>query len=112
MHDGGLLEYCRLKNITIQTWSPFQAGFFRGPFIGDTEKYPELNKKLDEMAEKYDATPTAIASAWILRHPANMQLISGSMNTQRLDEICKGADIELSRKDWYEIYLSAGFRLP
>lgn len=112
MHDGGLLEYCRLKNITIQTWSPFQAGFFRGPFIGDTEKYPELNKKLDEMAEKYDATPTAIASAWILRHPANMQLISGSMNTQRLDEICRGADIELSRKDWYEIYLSAGFRLP
>lgn len=112
MHDGGLLEYCRIKNITIQTWSPFQAGFFKGPFIDDYERYPELNDKLKEMAEKYSTTPTAIASAWILRHPANMQVIAGTMNAQRLTEICNGADITLSRADWYDIYLSAGHTLP
>ena len=112
MHDGGLIEYCRVKNITIQTWSPFQGGFFRGPFIDDYEKYPEINKQLDELSEKYSATKTAIAAAWILRHPANMQLIAGSMKPERIREICSGADIEITREEWYQIYLSAGYRLP
>ena len=112
MHDGGALEYMRIKGITIQAWSPFQGGFFGGPFVGDREKYPALNDKLGEMAEKYSVTPTAIASAWILRHPAKIQLISGSVSPERIKEIAAGADIELSREDWYEIYLAAGFRLP
>ncbi|MGN0524205.1 MAG: aldo/keto reductase family oxidoreductase [Eubacterium sp.] len=112
MHDGGLLEYCRIKGITIQCWSPFLAGPSKKPYIGDFENYPQLNKTLEDLAEKYNATPTAIASTWILRHPANMQLIAGSMNPNRLREICSGADIKISREDWYEIYLSAGYRLP
>ena len=112
MHDGGLLEYSRIKNITIQTWSPFQKGFFEGTFIGDNEHYPELNKKLAELAEKYSATPTGIAAAWILRHPADMQLISGSVSEQRIKEICRGADITLTREDWYALYLAAGYCLP
>lgn len=112
MHDGGLIEYCRIKNITIQTWSPFQAGFFKGTYVGDYDRFPKLNETLEKMANKYLATPTAIASAWILRHPANMQLISGSMNPDRIREVCKGADIVLTREDWYEIYLSAGYTLP
>lgn len=111
MHDGAFLEYSRINNVTIQTWSPFQAGFFEGSFIGN-RKYKTLNKKLDEMADKYGVTPTGVASAWILRHPAKMQLISGSMNKNRIKEICAGADIILSREDWYSIYLAAGYRLP
>jgi predicted oxidoreductase len=112
MHDGGALEYMRVKGITIQAWSPFQGGFFDGPFVGDRERYPALNDKLDELATKYGATPTAVASAWILRHPAEIQLISGSVSPGRQKEIAKGADILLSREDWYDIYLAAGFRLP
>ena len=111
MHDGGFLEYSRIHNITIQTWSPFQHGFFEGAFI-DNPDYPELNAKLQEIADKYGTTKTAIASAWILRHPANMQLISGSMNPDRIREVCRGADIVLSRAEWYEIYLAAGYMLP
>lgn len=111
MHDGGLIEYSRIKNMTIQTWSPFQAGFFKECFVGN-RKYKELNKKLDELAEKYGVTPTGIAAAWILRHPANMQLISGSMKPSRIREICAGADVTLSREEWYSVYLSAGYRLP
>ena len=112
MHDGSVLEYARIKGITIQAWSPFQGGFFEGPFIGDREKYPGLNDKLDELAEKYGVTPTGIAAAWILRHPAGIQLISGSVSPCRIREIAAGADIDLSREDWYSLYLAAGFRLP
>lgn len=109
--DGGVLDFCRLNDITIQTWSPFQYGMFEGAFIG-SPKYPELNETLKEMAKKYDADETAVAAAWILRHPANMQLISGSMSASRLSSICRGAEISLSREDWYKLYLSAGHILP
>lgn len=112
MHDGSALEYHRIKGITIQAWSPFQGGFFKGPFIGDREKYPDLNDKLDELAEKYSSTLCGIASAWILRHPAGIQVISGSVNPNRIGDIAAGADIEMSREDWYSVYLAAGFRLP
>ena len=109
--DAGTLNYCRLNDITIQAWSPFQYGFFEGPFVGN-EKFAELNKALSEIAEKYASTPTAIAGAWILRHPADMQMISGSMNPARAKEICSGADIRLTREEWYRLYLAAGNPLP
>ena len=111
MHDGSFLEYSRIKNITIQTWSPFQYGFFEGTFV-DSEKYPKLNQKLAEIGEKYDLTKTGVAAAWILRHPANMQLIAGTMNPEHLTEICKASDITLTRSEWYEIYRAAGHILP
>lgn len=109
--DGSVLDYCRLHDITIQTWSPFQYGFFEGVFLGN-DKFPELNKVIDEMAEKYVVTNTTIAAAWILRHPAKMQLIAGTMNEKRLEEICAAADITLSREEWYRIYLAGGHILP
>lgn len=111
MHDGGLLEYSRIKCITIQAWSPFQHGFFKGSFI-DNEDFPVLNSKLAEIGEKFGLTKTGVAAAWILRHPANIQLIAGTMNPNRLNEICKAADVTLSRSDWYEIYRAAGHCLP
>lgn len=111
MHDGSFLEYSRIKNITIQAWSPFQYGFFEGNFV-DNEKFPKLNEKLAEIGEKYNLTKTGVAAAWILRHPANMQLIAGTMNPAHLAEICKAADVLLTRSEWYEIYRSAGHTLP
>jgi len=109
--SGGVLDYCRLKDITIQAWSPFQYGMFKGVFLG-SELYPELNAVVKEMAEKYGVTDSAIAVAWILRHPANIQVIAGSMKPQRLKDICAGGDVVLSRQDWYKLYLSAGNPLP
>jgi predicted oxidoreductase len=109
--DGGILDYCRLKGITIQAWSPFRYGFFEGIFLGD-EKYPDLNKKLDEIAAKYGVTSSAITVAWILRHPAKIQTIVGTSNAQRLVDIIKASDFTLTRQEWYEIYLSVGKKLP
>ena len=109
--DGGVLDYCRLNDITIQPWSPFQHGFFKGIFLGNPD-YEELNKKIDEIAEKYSVTNSAIAIAWILRHPANMQPIVGTTNLERVEEICKAAEITLTREEWYDIFKSAGNILP
>ncbi len=109
--DGSVLEYCRLQNVTIQPWSPFQHGFFGGVFIG-SEKYPELNAALDRIAEAHNVTPSAIAIAWILRHPARMQPIVGTTNESRLHDICAASNVTLSRQEWYELYKAAGNKLP
>ena len=109
--DGSILDYCRLNDITIQPWSPFQYGFFEGVFIG-SDKFPELNQKLDEIAAKYQVSSTTIALAWILRHPAQMQPVTGTMNIDRLKDCCKAAHIHLTREEWYEIYRAAGNVLP
>ena len=110
-HDGSLLDYCRLHNITLQAWSPFQMLAWKGCFLGSDE-YPELNKKLQVIAEKYGVSDTTIAAAWILRHPANMQIITGTASESRLKEIIAACDITLTREEWYELYLAAGHLLP
>ena len=109
--DGSVLDYCRLNDITIQPWSPFQYGFFEGVFLGN-DKFPELNQKIDEIAEKYEVSNTTIAIAWLLRHPAHMQPIIGTMNTGRLKDSIKASDIYLTREEWYEIFRAAGNVLP
>lgn len=110
-HDGEVLNYCRLNDVTIQAWSPFQYGMFEGVFLGNP-KFPELNQKIDEIAARYGVSNTTITTAWILRHPANMQMISGTMSTSRLKQICQACDITLTREEWYEIYRAAGNELP
>lgn len=109
--DGSVLDYCRLKNITIQPWSPFQYGFFEGVFL-DNSKFPELNKAIDQVAQQHGVGNTAVAIAWILRHPAHMQPIVGTTNAERLSDICRASQIELSREEWYAIYRAAGNVLP
>lgn len=109
--DGSILDYCRLKEITIQPWSPFQYGFFEGVFL-ENEKFPELNAAIDELSEKYNVTNTAIAIAWLLRHPAKMQPIIGTTSLKRVTDIVKASEIKLTRQEWYKLYLSAGNILP
>ena len=109
--DGGILNYCQLQGVTVQAWSPFQYGFFEGVFVGN-KKFPRLNKALDSLAEQYDVTPSAIAAAWLLRYPVNMQVILGTTQPSRVKDISRAADIRLNRKEWYQVYLAAGNELP
>lgn len=108
---GGILDYCRLNDITIQAWSPFQAGFFTGVFL-DSPDYPELNAVLGDLAKQYDVPPIAIAVAWITRHPANMQVVLGTTTPQRVEGAAQGSDIELTRAEWYSLFRAAGYRVP
>lgn len=109
--DGGVLDYCRLNKITVQPWSPMQYGFFEGCFI-DNEKFPELNETLETIANKYGVSKTTLAFAWILRHPAKMQPVTGTTNLTRLTDCIKASEIKLTREEWYEIYRAAGNVLP
>ena len=110
-HDGGILDYCRLHDITLQAWSPFQISLKSGTFINNPE-YPALNEKLEELAEKYGTSKTGVALAWLLRHPVDMQVVVGTSKEERLVELIKASEITLSREEWYALYLAAGNILP
>lgn len=105
--DGYVLDFCRLNDITVQAWSPFQFGRIAGTFIGNPN-FPKLNETINELSGKYNLTPGGIVTAWILRHPANIQMITGTMNLNHLKEIVDATDVRISREDWYRLYLDAG----
>lgn len=109
--DGGVLDYCRLHQMTVQPWSPMQAGFFGGVFL-DHPDFSELNEVLDELAEDRKVPVSAIAIAWLLRHPAKMQPVLGSMTPQRIRDMCRACEVNLSRPEWYRLYRAAENRLP
>ena len=111
MRDGGILKVCQSRGIVVQAWSSLQYGYFEGIFLG-SEKFPKLNKVLNRMAEEKNVTPTAIALAWILRYPAKMQAIIGTTKPARIKDSAKATDFNLTRKEWYELYLAAGNKLP
>lgn len=109
--DGGILEYTRLNKVHIQAWSPFQWGMFQGLFW-ENPAYDELTRTLDRMAEEKGLTREGMVAAWVMRHPAGIQLIAGTTTPQRVRHMADAADVTLSRAEWYEIYRAAGNQLP
>lgn len=108
---GGIVDYCRLNGITVQAWSPFQSGTDAGVFLGSPE-YAELNAVIDRLAAQYGVEPIAIATAWITRHPAGMQVVLGTTTPERVRDAAAGADVVLTRPEWYELFRAAGHHLP
>ena len=111
LRDGSVFEYCRIHDMVIQAWSVLQYGYFEGVFVGNTQ-FAQLNQVLDRLARKYETSPANIAIAWVLRYPAKMQAIIGTTKPSRVIESAQAGDIQLTRKEWYEIYLAAGNDLP
>ncbi len=111
LDGGGLLDYCRVNSITVQAWSPLQGGFFDGAFIGNAD-YAELNAVVDRLADQYDVPPIAIATAWITRHPAGIQVVLGTTTPERVAGAALGSDLPLTRPEWYELFRAAGYRVP
>jgi len=112
VRDGGILEYCRLHDITIQAWSPLQYGVFEGTFMDNDGKFGPLNDKLEQYAALKGVSKSAVAFAWLLRHPAKIQPITGTTDEGRLKSLCEASGVSLSRQEWYDLYLSAGKKLP
>ncbi|MBY5034113.1 aldo/keto reductase [Streptococcus gallolyticus] len=111
MRDGGLIDYCQLKKITIQAWSPFLVSLSEGIFATHPA-YAKLNATIAKYASQYGVSDEAIVVAWIMRHPAKIQTIVGSMNPGRLAKIAQAEKVSLTRAEWYDIYKSAGNILP
>jgi predicted oxidoreductase len=65
------------------------------------------------LAAQYEAPREAVLLAWLMRHPARIQPVIGTTNPQRIADCASAMHIELSRDDWYALYVAArGRPLP
>ncbi|TAK98444.1 MAG: aldo/keto reductase, partial [Verrucomicrobia bacterium] len=116
--EDGTLDQCLERNITPMAWSPLGAGL-----LGDGAKRllaaqreyktDAIVKVLDEIARARSVSRTVIAYAWLLRHPSKIIPIVGSTNPERIREAVKSTEIELTREEWYRLFVAArGEPLP
>ncbi len=101
----GTLEFCRMHGITIQAWSPLAGGIVSGkPLTEPDKRIEKAATVVANMAEQKCVSKEAIVIAWLLRHPANIQPVIGTMNPARIAGACQADDIELTREEWYSLF--------
>jgi predicted oxidoreductase len=105
--DEGTIEYCRLHNITLQAWGPLAWGRLTGrPGEKPAENITKTTALVAEMAKSKGVSPEAIVVGWVLRHPARIQAVIGTTNTDRIAASCQADGVELTREEWYRLYVS------
>ena len=106
----GAVDYCRLHDLQIQAYSPL-----RGALLSPSENAPaqtkEAAKTLADMARDKNTSPSALALAWLLRHPAGIVPIIGTTNPMHVAEDCAAIRLTLSREEWYTLCFAAN-RIP
>ncbi len=114
----GTLDQCIQQRMTPLAWSPVAGGMLAagGSVKADHPRRAamlETVKLLDELAEKYSTNRTAMALAWLMRHPSGINPIVGSTNPDHIRQAAQADDVEISREDWYRLYIAArGERMP
>jgi predicted oxidoreductase len=102
---AGTVDYCRLNDIQIQAWRPL-----RGLFQSSKDGKPELTRllqRINDLAREKETTSSAVALAWLLRHPARIVPVIGSTNPTHIHESCMADRIVLTREEWYELFVLA-----
>ena len=112
--NEGAIEYCRLHNITLQAWGPLINGRVTGRQVENPSKaITDTTALVAEMARQKGVSPEGILAAWILRHPAKIQVIIGTTQPDRIAAACQGDHVELTRDEWYRLYTAGrGESLP
>ncbi|HHC79017.1 MAG TPA: aldo/keto reductase [Flavobacteriia bacterium] len=109
----GLLEYTQSNNITIQAYSPLMGGRFTGNNNLAAKEDKKIIELINQLAEKYNTTASAVLLAWVMKIPGNIQPVIGTTNPQRIAACKDAVTIELSRLDWYNLWITArGEKIP
>jgi predicted oxidoreductase len=112
--NEGTIEYCRQHNITLQSWGSLAWGLLTGREAKEPdERISKTSQQVADMARQKGVSPEAILTAWILRHPARVQVIIGTTKPERIAASCQGDQVELSREEWYALFTAGrGEGLP
>ena len=103
----GTMEYCRLKGVLLQAWSPLAQGILTGKLDDQPEKVKETALLVRKYAELHEATAEAVLLAWLLKHPAKIQPVLGTSRPDRLRACAKAVSVSLSREERYTLFAAA-----
>lgn len=109
LHDG-TLDQCQRLRIAPMVWSALAGGRL---FTENSPRAERLRKALGRIAEERGVPPTAIAYAWILRHPSRPLVLTGSRRIEAAREAVAATQIELTRDEWFAVWsASTGTDVP
>lgn len=110
----GLLEYCQENDIQLQSWGSLAQGIYSGANTSNKDSIVSNTSLLvSKLAELHNTSAEAIVLAWLLRHPVGIQTVIGTTNTDRIRACCAARDVELTREQWYALWVEAcGEELP
>ena len=104
---AGTLEYAQQHGVQLQAWGSLAQGRFSDPAASAAAKV------VHEVAETHRTSANAVLLAWLLRHPAGIQPVIGSGNAERIRACGDAVKVQLSREEWYRLYVAArGQALP
>jgi predicted oxidoreductase len=107
MLDGSL-DYMQMHNIQPMSWNPLGTVFRE-----DSEQTRRLKKLFVQLVDKYGVGSDTLLLAWIIRHPAKVLPVAGTVNIARIQQLMKAASLELSLEDWFAIWTeSIGKKIP
>jgi predicted oxidoreductase len=110
--EDGTLDQCLADRITPMAWSPLAGGKLghgHRRLLASQEGYEteSINRLLDDLAKRHNSNRTAIALAWLMKHPAQIIPIVGSTDPTRIREAARADAVELSREEWYQLLAAA-----
>ncbi len=118
--NDGTLDQCLGERITPLSWGPLGGGTLgtsglvtHTPVHTPSGDLPSVAEVLTSIGFDYGVSPSVIALAWLLKHPSGIIPIVGSTNPKHIADATRAATVDLSREEWYRLYVSArGARMP
>ncbi|MEN2415716.1 aldo/keto reductase [Flavobacterium mesophilum] len=98
MIDGSL-DYMQTHGIRPLSWNPLGTVFRE-----DTKKTRRLKKLFSTLLEKYHLGADTLLLAWILKHPAGVIPIAGTVNVARIQALLKAVELDMDKEDWFAIW--------
>lgn len=114
----GTLDQCLAETMTPMAWSPLAGGLLGDGahrLLPSQQGYQTeaINRELDAIARARGTSRTAIALAWLLRHPSRIVPIVGTIDPHRIAEAAEADTLDLTRDEWYRLWVTArGEPLP
>lgn len=104
----GTFDYMQTHNIQSMAWNPLGTVFRE-----DTDQTRRLKSLFARLMDKYGVGADIMMLAWIMKHPANILPLAGTVNVGRIQQLMKATTLELEDDDWFEIWTeSRGQRVP
>jgi predicted oxidoreductase len=107
MLDGSF-DYMQQHNIIPMSWNPLGTVFRE-----DIEQTRRLKKLLVQLVDKYHLGSDTLLLSWILKHPAKVIPVAGTVNIARIQALMKAVELDLDQLDWFAIWTeSMGNKVP
>jgi len=115
--NNGLVDFHYRLNSSVLAWSPLGGNPYGGInrlFKITGTRQTQVLKALQAAGQQLGDNEDVVALAWVLRHPAKIVPIIGTMNIERMTNQTRAEAVAkmMTRKQWYDLARAIGVPIP